>query len=488
VSEAAKGSSAAVAPTPGAQSDPRSQLCREMGFWDVLLFNIATVLGPRWIAAAGHNGTSSVSLWVLAALLFFVPMAMVINELSSRFPEEGGLYVWAKEAFGDFHGFLAGWTYWIYTIFYFPGLLLASASMSAYVLGGKGAALSQDRTFLLGGSLALLAVAVVLNLIGLNIGKWLQNAGGVATYVPLSILAVIGGVLWLKQGAVTHFTVANMMPRWNWDTVNFWSQIAFAFTGLELVSAMSGEIREPRKTLPRALFAAAVLIAGMYIIGTFSLLAVVPAQEIDPKSGVFHAITVGSSALQIGFVGVLAAMLVTVGNAGGVGSTVAGIARVPFVVGIDRYLPKAFGKIHPKWRTPYVSILVQAALSALVLLLSQINETTRGAYQTVIDITIILYFIPFLYMFAAAIKLAGRPDRKSNEHAVLIPGGMAGVWIACALAFSVTLLSIVVSMLPPGDTADREIFLAKVVGTTLVTVAVGLLLYWRGAREKQSSG
>jgi glutamate:GABA antiporter len=486
VSQATNGSSTAVAPSGGAASDPRSQLCREMGFWDVLLFNIATVLGPRWIAAAGHNGTSSISLWVLAALLFFVPMAMVINELSSRFPEEGGLYVWAKEAFGDFHGFLAGWTYWIYTIFYFPGLLLASSSMSAYVLGGKGAALSQDRTFLLVGSLALLAVAVVLNLIGLNIGKWLQNAGGAATYAPLSILVVIGVVLWIKQGPVTHFTVANMMPAWNWDTVNFWSQIAFAFTGLELVSAMSGEIREPRKTLPRALIAAAVLIAGMYIIGTFSLLAIVPANEIDPKSGVFHAITVGSNALKIGIVGMLAAMLVTIGNAGGVGSTVAGIARVPFVVGIDRYLPKAFGKIHPKWRTPYVSILVQAALSALVLLLSQINETTRGAYQTVIDITIILYFIPFLYMFAAAIKLAGRPDRKTNEQAVLVPGGRAGVWIACILAFSVTLLSIVVSILPPGDAADREVFLAKVVGTTLVTVGIGLFLYWRGARDKRA--
>ena len=468
-------------------ADPRSQLCREMGFWDVLLFNIATVLGPRWIAAAGHNGTSSISLWVLAALLFFVPMAMVINELSSRFPEEGGLYVWAKEAFGDFHGFVAGWTYWIYTIFYFPGLLLASTSMSAYLLGGRGAALAQDRTFLIVGSLALLAVAVILNLIGLNIGKWLQNAGGVSTYAPLLILVAIGGVLWLKQGSVTHFTVANMMPTWNWDTVNFWSQIAFAFTGLELVSAMSGEIREPRKTLPRALIAAAALIAGMYIIGTFSLLALVPANEIDPKSGVFHAITVGSSALKIGIVGVLAALLVTVGNAGGVGSTVAGIARVPFVVGIDRYLPKAFGKIHPKWRTPYVSILVQAGLSALVLLLSQINETTRGAYQTVIDITIILYFIPFLYMFAAAIKLSRRPDRKANEHAVLIPGGQTGVWIACTLAFSVTLLSIIVSVLPPGDAADREVFLAKVIGTTLVMVAVGLGLYWHGARAKRSA-
>ena len=102
--------------------DAKKQLRREMGFWDVLLFNIATVLGPRWVAAAAHNGTSSISLWVLAAAFFFVPYGLVVNELSSRFPVEGGLYVWAKEAFGDFHGFVAGWNYWIYTVFYFPGI------------------------------------------------------------------------------------------------------------------------------------------------------------------------------------------------------------------------------------------------------------------------------------------------------------------------------------------------------------------------------
>jgi glutamate:GABA antiporter len=466
-------------------SDPRSQLRREMGFWDVLLFNIATVLGPRWIAAAAHNGTPSISLWVLAAVLFFVPMALVINELSSRFPEEGGLYVWSKEAFGDFHGFVAGWTYWIYTIFYFPGLLLASTSMSAYVIGHKGIELSQDRTFLLAGSLGLLFVAVMLNIIGLNIGKWLQNAGGVSTYLPLLILVGLAGVLWLEHGSATHFTWTNMMPVWNWDTVNFWSQIAFAFTGLELVSAMSGEIRDPRRTLPRAALTAAALIAAMYIVGTFSVLSLVPSVDVDPKSGVFHAITVGSVALKIGFVGVLAACLVTVGNAGGVGSTVAGIARVPFVVGIDRYLPKAFGKIHPRWRTPYISIIVQAVASALVLLLSQVNETTRGAYQIVIDITIILYFIPFLYMFAAAIKLAGRPDRSENPQAVLIPGGKVGVWIACILAFSVTLLSIIVSIFPPGDSSNRQLFVTKVIGTTLAAVALGLILYFRGARQRR---
>jgi len=473
----------ASAPTP---LDSKSQLRKTMGFWDVLLFNIATVLGPRWIAAAGHNGTSSISLWVLAAVFFFVPGALVINELSSRFPEEGGLYAWSREAFGPFHGFVAGWTYWIYTVFYFPGLLLASASMAAYVVGGRGAALAQDRTFLLTVSLSMLLVAVVLNIIGLNIGKWLQNAGGVGTYVPLLMLAGIAVLVAFRHGSATHFTLANMMPTWNWDTVNFWSQIAFAFTGLELVSAMSEEVRDPHRTLPRAVFGSGALIAFMYIAGTFAILALVPAANLDPQSGVFNAITVGAVVLKVGFLGVLAAILVTVGNAGGVGSTVAGIARVPFVVGVDRYLPAAFGKIHPRWKTPWVSILVQAVVSGAILLGSEINETTRGAYQFLIDAGIILYFIPFLYMFAAVIKLARRKDRRENPHGVLVPGGVPGVWIAGGLGFLVVLLGIFVSLVPPGDSSDKLGFELKLVGGTVASVLLGLILYWRGARVKQT--
>ena len=470
---------------PGAL-DSKSQLRKTMGFWDVLLFNIATVLGPRWIAAAGHNGTSSISLWVLAAVFFFVPGALVINELSSRFPDEGGLYSWSKEAFGPFHGFVAGWTYWIYTVFYFPGLLLASASMSAYIVGGRGAALAQDRTFLMTVSLAMLVVAVLLNIVGLNVGKWLQNAGGVGTYVPLVMLVAVAAIVCWRQGSATHFTIANMMPTWNWDTVNFWSQIAFAFTGLELVSAMSEEVRDPRRTLPRAVFGAGALIALMYIVGTFAILSLVPAADLDPQSGVFHAITVGSVALKVGFLGVLAAILVTFGNAGGVGSTVAGIARVPFVVGVDRYLPAAFGKIHPKWKTPWVSILVQAAISAAILLGSQINETTQGAYQKLIDAGIILYFIPFLYMFAAVIKLAYRKDRNENPHAVLVPGGISGVWICGGLGFAVVLGGILLSLVPPGGTANKPGFEMTLVAGTAGSILIGLILYWRGARAKRS--
>ncbi|HEY6944824.1 MAG TPA: APC family permease [Candidatus Acidoferrum sp.] len=481
MSQPANGSSDASA------SNPIGQLRKEMGFWDVLLFNIATVLGPRWIAAAAHNGTSSISLWVIAAVFFFVPTALVINELSSRFPNEGGLYVWSKEAFGDFHGFVAGWTYWIYTIFYFPGLLLASTAMSGYVAGGKGEALAQNTSFLLIGSFVLLAVAVILNIIGLNVGKWLQNAGGVATYLPLLILTGVAAIIWFRHGSATQFTWAGMMPHWSLDTVNFWSQIAFAFTGLELVSAMSDEIRDPRRTLPRAVIGSGALIAAIYIVGTFAVLSMVPDSAVDPKSGVFQAITLGSTALRLGFLGILAAVLVSVGNAGGVGSTVAGIARVPFVVGIDRYLPPAFGKIHSRWKTPYVSILVQAILSGAVLLLSQVKEESmRGAYQILVDAAIILYFIPFLYMYAAAIKLAGRKDRRENSQAVLIPGGKLGVWIAGGLGFVAVLCGIAFSLIPPGEETNKILFEEKLIGGAAGAVAIGLGLYWRGTRQKSA--
>jgi amino acid transporter len=221
-------------------------------------------------------------------------------------------------------------------------------------------------------------------------------------------------------------------------------------------------------------------------VGTFAVLALVPAANLDPQSGVFNAIAVGSIALKVGVLGILAAILVTVGNAGGVGSTVAGIARVPFVVGVDRYLPEAFGKIHPRWKTPYVSIIVQAVVSGAILLGSQISETTRGAYQFLIDAGIILYFIPFLYMFAAVIKLAGRKDRKENPHAVLVPGGVPGAWIAGGLGFVVVLLGIFVSLVPPGDSSNKLGFELKLVGGTVASVLLGLILYWRGARAKQA--
>lgn len=457
-----------------------------MGFWDVLLFNIAAVLGPRWIAAAAHNGPSSISLWIFAALLFFLPTALIIIELSTRYPAEGGLYVWSKEAFGDFHGFVAGWSYWIYTFFYFPGLLSASVAMSVFIGGPKYGWLADSKAYTLGTSLGLLAIAVVLNLIGLNIGKWLQNAGGVGTYIPLLMLLGIGGYIFFHSGSVTHFSWDASLPRWNLDTVNFWSQIAFAFTGMELVCAMSEEVHEPRKTFPRAIYASAVLIALIYVIATVAVLWLRPASDVDVRNGVFQAISGSSATLGIAWFGVVAALLVTVGNAGGVGATVAGVARVPFVAGIDRYLPAFFGKIHPRWKTPWLSILVQAGISAVILVFAQASTTLKTAYLFLVDMSVILYFIPFLYMYAAVIKLSYRADRDSNQQAVLIPGGRAGVWVTGVLGFVITLGSMALAAIPPDTAKSKLAFDLNVVLWTAIFIGIGLVLYWQGATKKSA--
>jgi amino acid transporter len=474
-------------PAAAPSTDEKQLLRRELGVWDLLLFNIAAVLGPRWIAAAAHNGTSSISLWVLAALFFFVPTALVIVELSTRYPHEGGLYAWTKEAFGDFHGFVAGWCYWIYTFFYFPGLLLASVAMSVYIGGPSWAWLGNNRPYLLAASLLLLAVAVLLNIVGLNIGKWLQNAGGVGTYVPLVILTVVALVIWKQRGAATQITARNIWPSWDWGTVNFWSQIAFAFTGMELASAMSEEVKNPQRNFPRAIYGSGALIALIYIVGTISVLLMLDPQQVNVHNGVFQAISTGSALLGLTWLGVIAALLVTVGNAGGVGATVAGVSRVPFVAGVDHYLPAWFGKLHRRWRTPYFAILLQAGISAMVLVLSQFYETVKGAYQSLVDLALIVYFIPFLYMYAAVIKLSYRAERQQHPGAVLIPGGKLGVWLAGVLGFGVTALSIALALIPTEDVRSALFFELKVAGATIASILVGLVLYWRGARRKRLS-
>src|SRR5262249_48666884 len=258
---------------------------------------------------------------------------------------------------------------------------------------------------------------------------------------------------------------------------------------LELASAMSEEVREPKKTLPRAIYAAGALIAVIYILGTIAVLIMVPSSQVDPKSGVFQAIHDGSAMLGLSFLSIIAALLVTIGNAGGVGSTVAGIARVPFVVGIDNYLPSAFGKIHPKWKTPWVSILVQAVISLIILVGFGISEKTATAYGILINAAIILYFLPFLYMYAAVIKLAYRADR-DQAGAILVPGGRAGAWCLGVLAFVITLGAIVVSVFPPGDVRAQGrvlIYEIKLCGSAVITVLIGLALYWNSKRKTRAA-
>jgi len=472
-------------PSKDAARESGHGLVRAMGLWDIILFNIAAVLGPRWVATAAHIGPTAVWLWVSAVVLFFVPFALVIVELSTRFPKVGGIYAWTHEAFGPFHGYVSGWAYWTYSIVYFPALLNASVAMSAYAGGPRFAAYATNKEFVMVGSLAILAVAIWMNIVGVRIVKWLENAGAIGTYVPLAMVVLFGAWFATRFGMTTHFTAATMHLHTDWGTINYWSQIAFALSGLEVICFMTEEVKDPHRNMPRGIFGAALAIAAMYILGTVGTLAILHPGQVDLRAGAIQALTTAAGQFGLAWIAILVALLLTVGNIGGVGTTVAGVARVPFAAGIDKYMPTAFGKIHPTWRTPWVAMLVQGGAAALLLIVSQIGGAdATSAYQILVDATNILYFISLLYMFLAVIKLRHRADRRESRGQTLIPGGMWGLWTCGLLGLSITLLAIVFSLIPPSDLeGSRTVFEIKVVGICAVLIVSGLLLYWRRGRR-----
>src|SRR5260221_10127158 len=224
------------------QKMPPVQLRRVLGFRDLLLFCIGTGFSMRWIATAAAAGPSALVIWIIAALGLFVPLVFTVLELSSRYPEEGGMYVWSKRAFGPFAAFITGWTYWSSNLPYFPGLLYFAAANALFVGGPSVQALSTNSSYFLAVSVLGLTAAVVLNVVGLNIGKWLTNVGALAAWIPISLLLAFGIFSWLKYGSATPITMHSLMPGSGLKHVIFWSTIAFAFGGLESASTMSAEI------------------------------------------------------------------------------------------------------------------------------------------------------------------------------------------------------------------------------------------------------
>ncbi len=416
-----------------ARNEGKPHLARVLGLRDLVLFNIAAVVGTRWLAAAAHAGPSSVSLWLLAAAFFFVPSALAVSRLASVFPEEGGIYTWTKRTFGDWHGFLCGWCYWLSNLFYFPNLLLAGIGMSAYGLGERYAWLADSRGFVVPASLVLLWAALVTNLIGLRIGKWTENLGGIATYAAGILVVAVGLAVWAVHGAATRIDIA---PEWNWDRVNFWSQIAFAFGGLELGAILGGEIRDPKRTVPRAAWISGGMIAAFYIAGTVAILAVLPPARVNVMSGLTQASAAAAEGLGIAWLAPLVAILIVVGITGQLGAWLAGSARVPFAIGLDSYLPASFARLHPRWKTPHVAILTQGIACTFFLIAMQAGENLRTGYQLLVDMTVIAYFIPFLYMFAAAWRSGLRWSAASGllvtaagiAFSLVPPDGVPSVW------------------------------------------------------------
>jgi amino acid transporter len=455
-----------------------------MGFRDLLLFYVITGISLRWIATAAAAGPSSIVIWIGAWFCFYTPLALSVLELSSRYPNEGGLYVWSKRAFGDFSGFMSAWTYWTSNLPYFPAVLYFAASNILFMQQAKWEHLSGNATFYIVFSLLTLTAATLLNIVGLDVGKWLHNVGALAMWIPVAIVIVMGFIAWHRFGSATSFTVHSMTPSTHFNDIIFWSVLTFAFGGCETASFMGEEIKNARRTIPLALLSGGVTVTICYILGTVCVLLALPPKGVNDLQGLVQAVSATSS--RIGFPGVLplAAFLIALSNIGAAGAYLAAVARLPFVAGIDRFLPKAFGSLHPRWKTPWVALLTQFVLGVVFIFLGQAGTSVKGAYDVLVSMGVITYFIPYLFLFAAMIKLQREP---AGPDVIRVPGGSWVAKIVAAVGFCTTALTILLSLVPQPDEPNKPLVVFKVVGGCGALILLGVWIYLAGKRRAATS-
>jgi glutamate:GABA antiporter len=433
---------------------PETAIRKELGLRDLTLFNIAAILSTRWIGVAAHVGPGTIVLWLLAAALFLIPCAFVVANLSKRFPEQGGLYIWTREAFGEWHGFACGWFYYWNNLFWIPGLLISMIGMVTYAFSPRFATLAENPSFILPTALLLLAGIVAVNYVGMGVAKWVDNFGGIGAYLIGGILVLTGVAALVHHAPATKF---NLAPEWNLDKLNFWSQLAVGMTGLELSPILSGEVRNARQTIFRATWISAILVALFYVFSTSAILVFLAPTAVSPVIGLAQAGQAAANLLGWNWVPLAIAICILLSVGGQLGTYVGACARLPFVLGIGKMLPPAFAKLHPRYRTPYISIILLGAGAALLLIISQLGETFRGAYQLTVDLTVVSLFIPFLYIFAAAWKF--------------------GQKLPALCGFSVSAVAIAFSFLPTADIKSIWWFEAKLLGGCIVLFALARLCY-----------
>jgi amino acid transporter len=461
-------------------TESQPHLKRVLGQRDLVLLFVVAVFNLNVLPSIAANGGVTIWLWIISLILFFWPQGIAVIELSQRYPGEGGVYLWAKEVFGDFHGFLSGWCYWTNNMMYVPTVLLYFVGVSVFALGESHHGLADNKTFALGACVFLLAVLVVLNVVGLGIGKWINNVGAIGTFVAAALLVGLSEIVWAKFGSdVTwaDFQVpAN--PRF---VLNSFGVICFGLVGLELASVMGDEIQEPAKTLPGAVAWGGVLSGLLYIGATLTLIIAVSKSQISVLQGIVQAVSHMASRVGVAWIVAPFAFLLSLSIAGIGSAWLGGSARIPFVAGLDSYMPAWLGRVHPQYRTPYAALIVHAAVSLVLVLMNFWSTGVQESFQRLLSLAVVLQLIPFLYMFYALIRIAAERgfEKKRYGKATLLVSGASGLLT--------TILGIGLAFFPAPQITSLLSYEVWMVGGTILFIGAAAFFFFVYGRRKQAA-
>jgi len=444
-------------------------LRRRLGLRDLVLAQILCVVGSSWVGVAAGLGRGQTVTWIAAMLVFYLPMAGSVIALNRAMPLEGGLYIWAHKAFGDLGGFLTAWNLWVYAIAVTAAILYAIPTELSYLIGPSAAWLPESRTASFAIVAAIVLLMTVAAIIGLEIGKWIHNAGGIAMLAVFAALILLP--VWaLWNGKTIHWQpFAIHLPAANLRSLALFGQMIFgALCGLEYIAILAGESRQPAKNIGRSVWISSPVICAMFILGTGSVLAFAAPRRIDFIAPIPQTLRLALGSTGLGSVFAVAAIfLLQLRLIGAASYIFTGATRLPLTLGWDDLIPEWFARLHPRWQTPVNAILFAAALVLLLVALGNVGVHAQEAYQLLSNASSTHYELSYLAMFA--IPIAGAASLRR-----VLPRWLK--WTS-VVGFLSTLFSLMISAYPFVDVVNAKEYAAKILGTVALSNLAAFLLY-----------
>jgi glutamate:GABA antiporter len=453
----------------------------KIGILTLAIMNVVAVVSLRGLPAEAEYGLSSIFYYLFAAVVFLIPVSLVAAELATGWPEKGGVFRWVGEAFGPRWAFVAMFMLWIEVTVWFPTGLTFGAVSLAFIGPHQrwDQALSANNMFVVAIVLAIYWLATFIAFRGVaafaRVSKW---GGMIGTIIPAAILIVLG-FAYLFGGGKPQIELAwkDVIPDFtNFNNVVLAAGIFLFYAGMEMNAIHVKEVSNPSRNYPIAIMIAALGTVTIFVLGTLAIAFIIPRAQINLTQSLLVAYFDMFNWAHIGWLAPIMAIALAIGVLAGVVNWVAGPSSGLLTVAKAGYLPRFWQKTNQQGMATHI-LLIQAILVSALSIMFVVLPSVQAAYQILSQLTVILYLVMYLLMFAAAIYL--RYSQPNRPRPYKIPGGDAGMWLVGGLGFLGSLLAFVLSFIPPGQISvgSPTLYVAILIGLTVFFVVIPFIVY-----------
>ncbi len=454
-----------------------------LGFFQLVMINVIAVDSIRTLTFSAVFGFSLVFFYLIAALAFFIPTALVSAELGTGWPNRGGIYVWVREAFGKRISFFVIWLNWIYNVIWYPTILALIVGTFSYLFNPE---LASNPIYMCGGVLLIYWFMTLINCFGMKASSIMSTIGAiVGTIAPMAFISVLGIVYVMQDRPMNiQFSWDQFWPSSYSQSNNlaFLTNVLFGLLGLEMAATHAAEMRNPTRDYPRSLFVSSIIILGTIVFASLAIAIVVPNGELSLATGVMQAFTVFVDTFQMPWLLPVIAGCIILGGLSGVGAWIIGPTKGLLVACQDGSLPAALGKTN-KNGVPVTILLIQAIVVSVLSLAFLLFPTVNSSFWLLSAMTAQLALICYIALFASALKL--HYHRPNVFRRFRVPGKKVGIWTVCLSGSLCCLLVILLGFLPPSEIPFHSVVIYEAIligGMALFC----LLPYFLYSRKKNS--